>query len=163
MASSDGQYHIVPATGRDLWAVRRLERAAFGRDAYPWYEILGLLTMPGLVRLKAVDGRGELVGFVAGDPQMADRVGWVITIAVDAAHRRRGVGRRLLAACEAALAMPVVRLTVRVSNVGAIALYERCGYVHRSRWPGYYRDGEDGLVMEKTLTRQPAHLGRRLA
>ena len=45
-----------------------------------------------------------------------------------------------------------VKLTVRRSNVRAIALYDRCGYRWVSTVRGYYHDGEDGLIMEKNLT-----------
>ena len=44
-----------------------------------------------------------------------------------------------------------MKLTVRASNHGAIALYEKEGYRTIDIWKKYYNDGEDGLVMEKTL------------
>jgi ribosomal protein S18 acetylase RimI-like enzyme len=142
-------YRIEPTSWRDLLAVRRLERAAFGPDAYPWYELLSLLTFPGVVNLKMVDANGRLVGYVAGDPRPSEGFSWIVTIAVDTVHRRRGLGRRLLAACEEALPTRRIRLTVRASNAGAIALYVQCGYKEISVWRRYYRDGEDGIVMEK--------------
>jgi ribosomal-protein-alanine N-acetyltransferase len=41
-----------------------------------------------------------------------------------------------------------VSLEVRVSNAGAIAMYERYGFERHSVKPEYYRDnGEDALVM----------------
>ncbi|GAB4442501.1 MAG: ribosomal protein S18-alanine N-acetyltransferase [Anaerolineae bacterium] len=156
MASGEAAYPILPATWRDLWAVRRLERAVFGPDAYPWYEILGLLTFPGVVNLKAVDDANRLVGYIAGDPRPTERLSWIVTIAVYPTHQRRGIGRRLLRACEAALPPFDLRLTVRDSNTGAIRLYEQCGYRVLSRWPGYYRDGEDGLVMAKAAGQERA-------
>lgn len=156
MASSVQTYRIFQATWRDLLAVRRLERVAFGPDAYPWFELLDLLTSPGVVNLKAVDAGDRLVGYIAGDPHPSQGIAWIVTIAVDPAHRRRGIGRRLLSACEAALPRLNFRLTVRVSNAGAIALYEQCGYRRQSIWPAYYRDGEDGLVMEKQAIEQSA-------
>jgi ribosomal protein S18 acetylase RimI-like enzyme len=44
-----------------------------------------------------------------------------------------------------------MRLTVRLSNEGAISLYEKEGYRSVDIWKKYYNDGEDGLVMEKRL------------
>jgi ribosomal protein S18 acetylase RimI-like enzyme len=44
-----------------------------------------------------------------------------------------------------------MKLTVRMSNQGAIALYEQEGYRSVDIWKKYYNDGEDGLVMEKIL------------
>jgi ribosomal-protein-alanine N-acetyltransferase len=42
-----------------------------------------------------------------------------------------------------------LKLTVRISNQGAIAMYEKLGYRTTDIWRGYYNDGEDGLVMTK--------------
>lgn len=91
------------------------------------------------------------VGFVVGDRRKRRGVGWVATIGVHPDHRRRGVGRALLEACERALGMPVVRLTLRRSNEGARQLYESSGYAIVDRWERYYSDGESATVMEKRI------------
>jgi ribosomal protein S18 acetylase RimI-like enzyme len=44
-----------------------------------------------------------------------------------------------------------MKLTVRMSNEGAISLSEKEGYRSVDIWKRYYNDGEDGLVMEKRL------------
>ena len=134
----------------DLGALRRLENVCFEKDAWPLLDLLAVLTWPEVIRLKAVDA-GEMIGFIAGDPRSSDGVAWISTIAVDPRWQRRGVGRALLRACEAQIALPRMKLTVRVSNQGAIALYEQEGYRMVDLWRGYYNDGEDGLVMGKTL------------
>jgi len=41
---------------------------------------------------------------------------------------------------------------VRISNEGAINMYQKLGYQTSDIWQGYYNDGEDGLVMTKKLT-----------
>ncbi len=153
MMSDDAPYRIVKATWRDLIAIRRLERAAFPIDAYAWYEVLAMLTFLGVVNLKAVTSEGRLAGHIAGDPRPHEGFSWIVTISVHAAHRRQGLGRRLLFACEEMLAPPRVRLTVRADNTGAIALYEQAGYRPTARMPGYYRDGADGIIMEKIKLR----------
>lgn len=134
----------------DLGALRRLEAACFEKDAWPFLDLIAVLTWPEVVRLKAVDA-GEMIGFIAGDPRSSDGVAWISTIAVDPRYQRRGVGRALLRACEAQIELPRMKLTVRVSNLGAIALYEQEGYQMVDLWRGYYNDGEDGLVMGKNL------------
>jgi ribosomal-protein-alanine N-acetyltransferase len=53
--------------------------------------------------------------------------------------------------CESQSQLPVMKLTVRVSNQGAIRLYEKLGYHTSDIWRAYYSDGEDGLVMSKKL------------
>ena len=135
---------------RDLGALRRLEQACFEKDAWPLLDLIAVLTWPDVIKLKAVED-GEMVGFVAGDPRPSEGAGWIATIGVDPRYQRRGIGRALLRACEEAITLPRVKLTVRMSNQGAIALYEKEGYHSADIWKKYYNDGEDGLVMEKTL------------
>ncbi len=79
------------------------------------------------------------------------RPDWIATIGVDPRYQGRGIGTALLRACEEQLKFPTVKLTVRISNQRAIALYEKEGYRTVDIWKKYYNDGEDGLVMEKDL------------
>jgi ribosomal-protein-alanine N-acetyltransferase len=141
---------IQPANIIDLGVLRRLEAVCFEKDAWPFLDLIAVLTWPEVIRIKAVDS-GEMIGFIAGDPRSSDGVAWISTIAVDPRWQRRGVGRALLRACEAQVELSRIKLTVRVSNLGAIALYEQEGYHMVDLWRGYYNDGEDGLVMGKNL------------
>ena len=134
----------------DLGSLRRLESICFEKDAWPMLDLIAVLTWPDIVRLKAVEA-GEMAGFIAGDPRSSEGVAWISTIAVDPRYQRRGIGRALLRACESRLGFPVLKLSVRLSNYGAIALYEKEGYRTSDIWRGYYNDGEDGLVMVKKL------------
>ena len=141
---------IQTASIRDLRALRNLENACFDKDAWPLLDLIAVLTWPDVIRLKA-DEDGKLVGFIAGDPRPSQGVGWVATIGVDPHYQRRGIGRALLRACEAQVRLPRMKLTVRLSNRGAVSLYEEEGYRTVDIWKAYYDDGEDGLVMEKVL------------
>ena len=143
---------IVKASILDLGALHKLEKESFGRDAWSLFDLIAVLTMSDVVRLKAVEDN-QMIGFVGGDPRRSQGWGWIATIAVDARYRRQGVGRALLHACEQKLGVARSRLTVRLSNHGAIALYQQEGYVTTDLWKGYYEDGEDGMVMEKELAR----------
>ena len=141
---------IQPANLLDLNALRRLESACFDKDAWSFLDLIAVLTWPEVIRLKALDS-GEMIGFVASDSRSSDGVAWISTIGVDPRYQRRGIGRALLRACEAQINLPRMKLTVRISNQGAIALYEQEGYQMVDLWRGYYNDGEDGLVMGKNL------------
>jgi len=141
---------IQAAGVRDLGALRRLENVCFDKDAWSIFDLVAVLTWPDVIRLKAVED-GEMVGFIAGDPRPSQGVGWIATIGVDPRYQRRGYGRALLRACLERMKYPRSRLTVRISNDKAIALYEKEGYRTVDIWKHYYNDGEDGLVMEKTL------------
>lgn len=140
----------LPATLWDLGAVRELERISFELDAWPLIEMIGVLSLPGIERWKAVDN-DRLAGFVAADPKRGEQLAWIATIAVHPDYRGRGIGAELLRIAEARCGMPRMRLMVRVSNHSAQRLYQRSGYVQVDVWPRYYFGGEDALVMEKIL------------
>lgn len=141
---------IYPATWRDLNALRHLEKICFPKDAWPLLDLVGVLTLPAVIRYKAViDDR--MIGFIAGDVRESEGVAWIATLAVLPEARSRGIGRALLQACEAQLQVPRVKLNVRVSNQAAIGLYASAGYHRAGLWAGYYNDGEDALIMEKLL------------
>jgi ribosomal protein S18 acetylase RimI-like enzyme len=143
-------YEIQPAAWRDLFALGSLEKVCFDDDAWPLLELLGVLTFPGIVRLRAT-ANGEMVGFVAGDPRRTEKTGWILTLGVLPDWRRRGIAQALMKVCERQMEMPLVKLTVRRDNLSAIKLYEKLGYHQVDIWSRYYRNGEDGLVLEKQI------------
>lgn len=142
---------IEPATWRDLNALRHLEKVCFPKDAWPLWDLVGVLTLPNVVRLRAVVEH-QMIGFIAGDVRPSERLAWIATIGVLPEYRGRGIGRALLQACEQRLTTPHVRLNVRISNQAAIQLYQTSGYQRAGIWPAYYQDGEDALIMEKELS-----------
>jgi ribosomal protein S18 acetylase RimI-like enzyme len=144
------QVSIVPATWRDLNALRRLEQVCFPQDAWPLLDLVGVLALPNVLRLKAVEG-GEMVGFVAADIRPGRKEAWIATIGVLPEQRGRRIGEALMLAVEEQLRVERIRLSVRASNAPAIRLYRRLGYVQIDIWRRYYADGEDGLVFEKIL------------
>jgi len=146
-AQSPTEVELKPAGWRDVFAIHGLGRRSFGNDSWPWLDFLAALTAPGAVRWKAVGG-GEVVGYVIGD-RRGKGIGWIASIAVDPAWRRKGLAARLMQAAEEELATSVFRLTLRRSNRPALHLYRQLGYREADAWPAYYYDGEDGLVMEK--------------
>lgn len=143
---------IEAASWRDLNAVRRLEQACFPKDAWPLWDLIGVLTFPNVVRLKA-SLAGEMVGFIAADMRAAERLAWIATLAVLPEQQRKGIGGTLLHACEGRLRVPLIRLSVRASNQPALSLYTRFGYQKAGVWRRYYQDGEDAIVMEKQIPR----------
>lgn len=145
-------FTIETATLRDLFQLRKLETESFSEDAWPLFDLAGILCFPGIVRIKAVNG-SRMIGFVSGDLGSSNKIGWITTIAVLDAYRRQGIGRALLTACENQMTAPEIRLTVRKSNQAAIQLYAQNGYQAYETWMNYYNGGEDGLVMRKLRAR----------
>lgn len=149
MNTAANDWSIQTANWRDYSQLNQLERACFhADDLWPFWDLIGALTLPGLVRLKAVSN-SQMIGFIGGESDALRKVGWVTTLGVLPAYRRRGIALALLEGCEQRLGLPVIRLSVRASNHAAIRLYEGQGYVIVNRWVKYYVGGEDALVLEK--------------
>jgi ribosomal protein S18 acetylase RimI-like enzyme len=146
---------IGNASLRDLRQVLRLERVCFGKDAWPFLDVVSALAWPGGVRLKAELG-GRMVGLAIAEAAGIGGPSMITTIGVDPEFRRRGVARDLLARCEQLLPAGKIRLTVRADNQPAIRLYEHLGYTYFSRLLNYYRDGQPGLILEKTKAPDPS-------
>lgn len=144
------EFILLPATLSDLAQMRVMEKVCFPQDAWPLIEQIGVLMLPAVVRIKAVQG-DKLVGFIAGDIRQKLKTGWVTTLSVLPEFRRHGVGKALLDACENQMGMPRVKLAVRKSNMEARRLYLSSGYRQVEVWERYYEGGEDAVVMEKLL------------
>jgi ribosomal protein S18 acetylase RimI-like enzyme len=143
------QVDYKPAGLRDLSTLRQVEQICFGPDAWPLIDLIGVLSFPGIVRIKAV-AEERIAGFIAGEPKPWEETGWITTIGVLPEFRRLGIASKLILDCEKAMQQPAVKLCVRRSNSAAISLYEHLGYRRFQTWPGYYSDKEDALVMLKS-------------
>lgn len=78
----------------------------------------------------------------------------ILNIATSSQFRRQGIAVQLLeeafSLCSQA-DLSSAWLEVRAGNIGAIALYQQYGFIFSGMRKGYYRDGEDALVMVKTF------------
>lgn len=142
---------IIPATWRDLMDLHQLEKACFQLDAWPLLDVMGVLTFPQIIRLKAVE-KVKMVGFVAVDLRRSQQVAWIATLAVYPEYRKTGIGSKLLNVCEGKINLPVIRLNVRQSNQSAIELYRKHGYQQVDIWKSYYKGGDNALVFEKIMS-----------
>ena len=152
------EYEILPGSGitiesatwRDLKDLFQLEKDCFQLDAWPLLDILGVLTIPQIIRLKAVD-QELLVGFIAVDLRRSQKTAWIATLAVLPAYRKSGIGSILLQISEGEINLPRIRLSVRQSNQPAIQLYQKHGYQQIEVWKKYYKGGDNALVFEKVI------------
>jgi ribosomal protein S18 acetylase RimI-like enzyme len=145
-----GRFQIEEASWRDFNELRQLENECFPIDAWPFWDVLGILTLPAVIRLKAVIDE-KMVGFIAGDVRRSEATGWIATLAVTDSQRRTGIASALISSCEIQMNVKKVKLCVRRSNAAAVALYFKLGYHDTGIWKNYYIGGEDALVLEKVL------------
>ncbi len=130
---------VVEPVGADLVALAQahaLDASTFPHMSLP--VVLGGDAPPSLFVARAERG-GPVIGFAA--LREIRGVLEIAGIAVEPAHRRRGVARRLLrAAVRSAPRRGVDHVALHVSTAlsGAIALYESEGFVRRAKLHGYY-------------------------
>ncbi len=90
-----------------------------------------------------------------GGMLIAPDEGQITNVAVHPDARREGLGRAIVdALIEEALerGLEQVSLEVRVSNLAAIALYERAGFTVEGKRKSFYRrPTEDALIMLKSI------------
>jgi [ribosomal protein S18]-alanine N-acetyltransferase len=143
----------------DLAAIERIERRAYPT---PWSRSMfaGELAKTSSICLGAFDADVDetLVAYLIIS-RYADA--WhVMNVAVHDDYRGQGVATQLLNRLFELTAGDDRRgytLEVRVSNIAAIRLYERLGFVARGVRRGYYTDNrEDALIMWKDPVRERA-------
>ncbi|MGF1506302.1 MAG: ribosomal protein S18-alanine N-acetyltransferase [Anaerolineae bacterium] len=142
---------IRPMTAADLDAVLVLEALGFS-DPWPREAFQEGLDDPAQHYLVVEQG-GAVVGCM-GTIRLADHRVHALTITIHPDWRRRGLGRRLLAA-----ALQQARdwgarsftLEVRVGNTAARNFYRTFDAVTLKRLRRYYRDGEDALLLSLPL------------
>ncbi len=141
---------------RDIPEVMRIERVS---HPVPWSEKIftdclkvGYLTL-------VVEADDHLCGFVIFSSAAGES--HILNICVDPASRRCGVASVMM---EQAIAAAMVQgatvmfLEARVSNVAAITLYEKLGFIETGRRENYYNVAssdnrrEDAILMAKELT-----------
>lgn len=143
-------FEILPADAGMLERIAQMEREIFS-DPWSLKSLESCLRNPAFAFLAAVNGQGEICGYLAGS--LIPPEGEICTLAVSPELRRRGIGRALLAAFlekGAELGCDRFFLEVRAGNIPAIALYKSCGFIEYGRRKRYYRDPtEDAVLMVK--------------
>ena len=139
---------ICEMTEDDLDAVLGIEAVSF---PHPWNKthFLQELQSSYAFPLVALSSDGTLAGYIC--PMLLLDEGHILDVAVHPDYRGQGIGRllveRVITDCRAGGA-EFISLEVRPSNLSAINLYERLGFIRIGQRKRYYQDGEDAILME---------------
>ncbi|WGL53274.1 ribosomal protein S18-alanine N-acetyltransferase [Nocardioides sp. BP30] len=144
---------VRPARAADIDAIADLEAESFPQDPWP----AGYLTeaVAGLLHSVVVlvaEDAGVVVGHAIAS--VVYEIAELQRIAVTRQQRRRGLAGALLSAVrEDARGKGAERLLleVRETNAGALAFYERAGFVEIDRRSRYYRDGTTAIILQLSL------------
>jgi ribosomal-protein-alanine N-acetyltransferase len=141
----------------DLPQVIAIERRSFPT---PWslaMFVLELSKPSGVCLAATIDG--SLVGYLVCSRY--DQVWHLMNVAIDPDRRREGLASSLIARLFERTGGDQAQYTleVRLSNQGAIALYEGFGFRAAGTRRRYYQDnGEDALIMWRTPATLDGHL-----
>lgn len=139
-------------TEADLGAVLRIEREV---HAHPW--TLGNFSdaLRSGYQCKVFESASVMMGYAV--MMLAVDEAELLDIAIDKAHQRKGIGRKLLEAMSSLARHENMRrmvLEVRASNQPAIALYRASGFEQIGLRRDYYpaaNGREDAILMGKGL------------
>lgn len=160
---SDARYAVSVTESRGQTTFRlvreRLARRFVKRFPHPPDEVRRYRRVVRLAwSLGAYDGR-RLVGLALAEPRAWNRSVWVHEFAVAASHRRRGIGRRLMAELARRAREAGYRVIVcetQTTNAHAIDFYRAAGFGLEGVDVSYYSNedlqrGEVALFMKKRI------------
>ena len=139
----------VRMRGCHVAAIAELEKICFN-DPWSVNAFYSELDNPLALWLVAMDG-DTIAGYVGSQSVL----GWadMMNIAVSPEYRRKGIGEELINNLISQLKeqkVTCLTLEVRVSNLPAIALYEKLGFVQVGcRRMYYHNPKEDALILRK--------------
>jgi len=147
-------YRLEPARVADAACLAAMSHAliesglrpAWGAERIHWH-----VRHPESVVLTARSDRA-IAGFAI--MRYADEVAHLNLLAVDPAHRRRGIARRLVTWLEETALTAgtfIIELELRAQNEAGRAFYRALGYRELGRVPGYYQGLEAAIRMERDV------------
>ena len=147
---------IRTAERADLLSIHRIEQSVFPQP-WPFSALENYLGERGFLVAETQTEEGpQVVGYDIADtvPNHGTPRGHVTDLAVRPERRREGIGTALLERAidiVAATGAGSVKLEVRAENHRARRLYRGFDFEHRKTIPNYYSNGEDALVMVRSL------------
>ncbi len=149
----DQDIRFLPMSKKHLKSLAQLEEICFSQ---PWSlkSLTEELSNPLGVFRVAMNSTSEVLGYI-GMHHVSGEC-YITNVAVFPQYRGQGLAKALVGqlvdwALEHKCSF--ITLEVRPSNIAAISLYEKLGFVHEGLRCNYYRNPlEDGLLMTKWFT-----------
>ncbi|MDB2370251.1 MAG: ribosomal protein S18-alanine N-acetyltransferase [Gammaproteobacteria bacterium] len=138
---------IRPASLDDISAILEIENKT---NQMPWTEAQFISSMEVGHYSVVLQEENNILGFAIYSPIIPES--HLLNIAIHPNHQGRGLGDKLLQKIifqNKTMGVKVISLEVRVSNLPAIALYEKRGFFKDAIRPNYYSGTpkEDALLM----------------
>lgn len=136
----------------DLERVMEIERVSFpNREAYPKF-LFEKYYAKFPKEFIIAESEGEVMGYTIGSPK--NESAEIISLAVDPAWRKRGIGKELTNFLIAQLKKRGIKeifLHVRTKNKVGIVFYQNLNFKILETIKNYYRNGEDAYLMRKEI------------
>ncbi|MGH4008160.1 MAG: GNAT family N-acetyltransferase [Pseudonocardiaceae bacterium] len=139
----------------DLEDVQRLDLEVYGDNAYSYMMLRQLLDIAGELFRICKDSQGNVIAYGVIAPSVSRGSGWLLSLAVNLSHRRKGIGTALVSQLLDKAnfsALEKVYLTVAPGNDAAVSLYERLGFTTAKVEHHYFGRNEDRIVMCRLLS-----------
>lgn len=151
-ASQENEIEYKLATYNIVSQAMKLNQLCFRKgENYPKWLWVDLIVQKS--SYVAMHG-SKLIGYIMTKPLHPYPGQYVYTFAVHPSYRKRGIGTNLFKlVLDQVKKNPdgLMSLHVKAQNQSAINLYLKCGLREKEREPGYYQDGEDGLLLTNEL------------
>jgi len=126
----------------DVPAIAALDALCFGCEAWSADQLAGSLALATTHGLGLCEEE-RLTGFAL--VQRLEGEAEILTLGIDPARQRQGLGERLLHEILALAVETTVFLEVAADNTAAIRLYEKAGFRLFGRRPAYYNRSGDKI------------------
>jgi ribosomal-protein-alanine N-acetyltransferase len=152
-AERDG-YRLRFASRDDVAALKELEDQSFTHDRLSVRSIAHAIISRSQAVLLLETPEAQIVGAAILQYRRGTRHCRLYSLAVRRDSFRRGLGTRLLAACErhaCRRGCAEIRLEARIDRAPTLQFYENKGFRTRGLRPRYYEDGADAVSFYKAL------------
>lgn len=149
-----------PATLADVRELVQLENILFHTDQCSCHSFRYLIRNATVILARTV-ADCSLVGYAILLSRKNSKKMRIYSLGIAPSFQNSGLGTRFISLIEGTAqraGLSMLTLEVCDTNLGAIALYDKCGFQQYGFRFSYYEDGSHALLMRKPLAEIPSHL-----